>query len=79
MRRSKNDPGWALHRRGKTPKVETAFVSSTKVLPSEDASNYIAEYKKEYPVEAYATEVQQWTKLPGGKAKVIMRRYPSAD
>lgn len=73
------DESWAALRPNDRAKRYPAFKTVERILPSEEAADYIREYKASFPVEAYATEVVQWDDRSDGTARVVIKRYPTAD
>lgn len=59
--------------------VTRAFTRKTYSLPREQARATAAAYFKQYPKEAYGTEIESWSVRPGDVIEFTIRRLPTAD
>ncbi|MCV0397430.1 MAG: hypothetical protein K5872_16405 [Rhizobiaceae bacterium] len=69
--RSREDQGMRLPRDG--------FLRETFALPRTDARAKAREWFDRWPKQAYWTEIESWSELPGDVIEFTMRRLPTAD
>jgi len=73
------DSSWSGLRPKDRARLYPGFKTDDRVMPSDEASDYIRKYKAQFPVEAYATELVKWDERTDGTARVVMKRYPTAE